>query len=140
MPRDLPLGNGSLLVNFDAGYRLRDVYYPHVGEQNHTLGAPSRLGLWCGPSESTGSEEERGEFTWLDEWTLDLRYRPDTLVTDVRGVHTGLGLRFAANDAVDCETNLLLRRFTVSDERGEERRVRLFVHFDPSIGESPTAN
>ncbi|HET7771896.1 MAG TPA: glycoside hydrolase family 15 protein, partial [Chloroflexota bacterium] len=135
MPRDLPLGNGSLLVTFDAGYRVRDVYFPHVGEQNHTLGAPSRLGLWC--EETDGGP---GGFSWLETWDLDLRYRPDTLVTDVRGVHPGLGLRFAASDAVDCEANLLLRRFTVSDERGEERRVRLFVHFDPSISESPTAN
>ncbi|HEU5314582.1 MAG TPA: glycoside hydrolase family 15 protein [Chloroflexota bacterium] len=129
MPRDLPLGNGSLLVTFDSGYRLRDVYFPHVGEQNHTLGNPSRLGLWAD-----------GEFGWLDEWSLDLRYRPDTLVSDVRGLNPSLGLRFAASDAVDCEANVLLRRFIVSDERGEERSVRLFLHFDPCIGESAMAN
>jgi GH15 family glucan-1,4-alpha-glucosidase len=35
MPRDLPLSNGSLLVAFDLEYRIRDVYSPHVGMENH---------------------------------------------------------------------------------------------------------
>ncbi|CAA9258484.1 MAG: GH15 [uncultured Chloroflexi bacterium] len=129
MPRDLPLGNGSLLVNFDAQYRLRDVYFPHVGQENHTLGNLSRLGLWVD-----------GAFTWQDEWALELRYLPDTLVTDVRGRHERLQLSFRANDAVDCEDNMLLRRFTLQDESGRAREARLFLHFDPTIGESPMAN
>jgi GH15 family glucan-1,4-alpha-glucosidase len=129
MPRDLPLGNGSMLVNFDARYHLRDVYFPHVGQENHTLGGPSRLGLWV-----------EGQFTWLSDWALDRRYQPDTLVTEVGGRHPDLGLRFSANDAVDREANILVRRFVVADERGAERRVRLFAHLDPHIGESAFAN
>jgi glucoamylase len=31
MPRDLPIGNGSLLIAFDSEYRLADFYFPHVG-------------------------------------------------------------------------------------------------------------
>jgi glucoamylase len=34
--RDLPIGNGSLLVTFDRNYQLRDIYYPRVGQENHT--------------------------------------------------------------------------------------------------------
>jgi GH15 family glucan-1,4-alpha-glucosidase len=129
VPRDLPLGNGSLLVNFDSRYQLRDVYYPHVGEQNQTLGNPGRLGVWAD-----------GAFAWLHDWQLDLQYAKDTLVTDVVGVHHGLGLKFSASDAVDCEDTILLRRFTLEDLSGTERQVRLFLHFDPCIGESPMAN
>ena len=47
MPRDLPVGNGSLLVNFGTGYQLRDIYYPHVGQENQTLGGPNRFGVWA---------------------------------------------------------------------------------------------
>ena len=36
MPRDIPVGNGSLLVAFDAKYRLADIYFPHVGHENHS--------------------------------------------------------------------------------------------------------
>ena len=46
MPRDLPIGNGTLLVNFDDQYHLRDLYYPYVGSENHTLGYPCRFGVW----------------------------------------------------------------------------------------------
>jgi hypothetical protein len=40
MPRDLPIGNGSLLITFDAQYCLRDLYFPNVGHENNTLGHP----------------------------------------------------------------------------------------------------
>ena len=46
MPRDLPIGTGSLLVNFDTRYTLRDIYFPHVGQENHTAGARNRFGVW----------------------------------------------------------------------------------------------
>ncbi len=43
MPRDLPLANGRMLVNFDANYDLRDIYWPHVGERNQTQGHVNRF-------------------------------------------------------------------------------------------------
>jgi len=45
MPRDIPVGNGSLLVNFDSEYSLRDIYYPYVGKENHAVGCPFRMGV-----------------------------------------------------------------------------------------------
>lgn len=129
MPRDLPLGNGAMLVNFDLWYQLRDVYFPHVGHQNQTLGNPSRVGVWS-----------EGRFAWLSDWQLDRRYRPDTLVTDIRGEHTGLGLRLAAADAVDHSENILVRRFAFTDTTGRARRLRLFVHLDPYLGEAAYSN
>jgi len=45
MPRDLPLGNGSLLLTFDRNYQIRDIYYPHVGSENHSNGFPFRVGI-----------------------------------------------------------------------------------------------
>ena len=78
VPRDLPLSNGNLLVNFDAFGQLRDVYFPHVGMENHTQGGPCRLGVWAA-----------GAFRWLSDpgWVRDLRYRHGTLVTGVRLFH-----------------------------------------------------
>ena len=32
MPRDIPVGNGRLLVTFDDRYQVRDVYFPHQCE------------------------------------------------------------------------------------------------------------
>src|SRR5205807_8385523 len=55
MPRDIPIGNGSLLVTFDLAYNLRDVYFPRVGQENHTAGHACRFGVWVD-----------GDFSWLD--------------------------------------------------------------------------
>jgi len=56
MPRDIPVGNGSLLINFDANYQLRDLYWPYVGQENHTAGQPCRFGVWV-----------ENSFRWLDD-------------------------------------------------------------------------
>lgn len=99
MPRDIPVGNGSLLVNFDQNYQLRDLYWPHVGQENHTKGYPSRLGVWVD-----------GQFHWVaeDGWERKLEYEQNTMITRVtfststiptvhwplRGMAgTGMGLR-----------------------------------------------
>ena len=60
MPRDLPVSNGRLLVTFDASYQMRDVYFPHIGKENHTSGYPCRFGVWAD-----------GSFAWVSdpEWT-----------------------------------------------------------------------
>ena len=55
MPRDIPIGNGALLVTFDQHYFIRDLYWPHVGEENQTLGNRSRFGVWT-----------EGRFAWLE--------------------------------------------------------------------------
>jgi GH15 family glucan-1,4-alpha-glucosidase len=121
VPRDLPLSNGSLLVNFDAAGQLRDVYFPHVGMENHTQGGPCRLGVWAG-----------GAFRWLSDpgWVRDLRYWPGTLVTRVRLFHPALELGVEVSDAVDMSANVLVRRFELHELSGEARDVRIFLHHD----------
>ena len=118
--RDLPIGNGALLVNFDHNYQLRDIYYPRVGQENHTSGEPCRFGIWV-----------EGRFAWLDDpaWSKDLVYLPDTLVTNVTVSHPDLLVTVTFNDAVDLGRDALFRRVRVQND-GAEREVRLFFHFD----------
>ncbi len=117
MPRDLALGNGSLAVNFDSDYRLRDIYYPHVGQENQTDGMLNRLGVWV-----------EGQFSWVsrEEWQVDLRYEPDTLVTDVTLKNGRMALTLRCSDAVVHDQDILLRKVVVEDHAGREREVRLF--------------
>ncbi len=121
MPRDLPIGNGRLLLAFDRTYTLRDLYYPRVGQENHAQGRLNRFGVWCD-----------GEFAWFSDegWERDLRYEDGTLVTAVRLRHPRLGLSLVVHDAVALEHDLWIRQVAVSDEWGVPRRVRLFAHFD----------
>ncbi len=124
MPRDLPVGNGDLLVTFDRLYQLRDLYFPFVGMEDHTEGDTCRFGVWAD-----------GRFSWTsdDGWQRSMRYGHETLVTDVRLTSVDLGLTLACRDVVDFDRNVYLKEVTVSDSAGRAREVRLFHHFDPHL-------
>ena len=125
--RDIPVGNGSLLVTFDDKYQIRDVYFPHVGQENHSEGFPFRFGVWAD-----------GEFSWVfeDEWRRELCYLPETLVTDVKLTNETLGLEIVSNDTVASHENIFLRRVRVSNLRDERREIRVFLHHDFRIYEN----
>ncbi|NUO07232.1 MAG: glycoside hydrolase family 15 protein [Candidatus Brocadia sp.] len=127
MPRDIPVGNGSLLVAFDADYNIRDLYYPRVGKENQTIGYPNRFGVWTHEG-----------FSWFNakEWKIVLGYMKETLVTDVRALHERLGIQLACNDAVDFEKNIFIRKTIVRNLKKHERDVRLFFHQDLSVMEN----
>ncbi|MCI0609167.1 MAG: glycoside hydrolase family 15 protein [Anaerolineae bacterium] len=121
MPRDIPVGNGSLLVNFDSTYQLRDLYWPHVGLENHTAGHPFRFGIWVD-----------GQFSWVHEpeWQKWLGYEPITLVTRASLENVRLGIHLQVHDVVDFHEDLYLRQVTVFNDRDQEREVRLFFSHD----------
>ncbi len=129
--RDIPVGNGSLLVTFDDKYQIRDIYFPHVGQENHTEGFPFRFGVWID-----------GEFSWVhsDEWSRDLRYLPETLVTNVTLVNETLGLRITSNDTVASHESIFLRKIRVENLRGGGRETRIFLHQDFRIYENKFGN
>jgi len=120
MPRDLALSNGRLLVMFDRQYRIRDLYFPHVGKENHGTGHAFRFGVWAG-----------GQFSWMGpEWSPDLRYADATMETEVLARHPGLGVELRCNDGVDFAENVLLRRIEVRNLSDNPREIRCFFHHD----------
>ena len=126
MPRDLPIGNDRLLVNFDGHYVIRDLYYPNVGKENHAGGMPFRCGVFAG-----------GRFAWLGpEWSADLRYETDATVTRAVLRHDGLGVQLTFSDCVDFHETLLVRKVVVKNLAHEGREIRLFFHHDFRIAES----
>src|SRR5436309_1354347 len=55
MPRDIPVGNGHFLVTFDGRYQIRDIYFPHVGQENHAGAGPCRFGVYLDvPAKNRG--------------------------------------------------------------------------------------
>lgn len=131
MPRDLPLGNGSLLVNYDSAYHLRDIYFPHVGEENHTDGHVNHMGVWIA-----------GRFAWLDDagWERTLCYEAETLVTDVTLHHADLAVTLHFSDAVDFDRDIYVRQVRVTNTGDAAREVRIFFHYDWHIEEVDGAN
>src|SRR5256885_4803523 len=123
MPRDLVIGNGSLLIGFDSQYRLADFYFPHVGMENH-VASRFRFGVWSD-----------GALHWVDEapWRRQLAYLRDTLVTDVTCENAEMGLRLRCYDTVDVDRDAYVRKIVVRNQRDEKRSVKLFLHHDFNI-------
>ncbi|MEM9253146.1 MAG: glycoside hydrolase family 15 protein, partial [Planctomycetota bacterium] len=155
MPRDIPVGNGSLLVCFDDHYRIRDLYYPHVGQENHVGGSVCRFGVWGehpkaappkpakaskpDPKPASDGDDNRHDpgdrrkrrLHWTDDgWRIERRYQPQTLATDVTLEHDELMLRLTCTDVVDFQQPVLVRRIDVENLHDEPRQVRLFHHHD----------
>lgn len=124
MPRDLPISNGKLLINFDPDYNIRDVYYPHVGQDNQTNGDISHFGIWCDET-----------FAWISSpaWHKTLDYEDDTLVTRVVARSDAMQLEMTLSDAVDFDRDLFVRRIALQNLRDTPRTVRIYSHFDPHL-------
>ena len=120
MPRELSIGNGSMQVMFDAQYRLRDIYYPYVGKENHA-GHAFRFGVFTD-----------GQLSWIDspDWIRSLSYASDALVTEVELVNHRLKIRLNCRDAVDFYENLYLREVIVENLSSRSREITLFFHHD----------
>ncbi|PKM45445.1 MAG: glycoside hydrolase family 15 [Firmicutes bacterium HGW-Firmicutes-8] len=127
MPRPLVIGNGAMLVNFDPGANMRDLYYPFVGQWNHIQGNKNSLGVWV-----------EDKFTWCDEssWERFLRYLKETLVTCVQLTNKELGLSLQINDCVHYHDNIYIKKVEVKNLTDRHREVRLFFTHDFSIDES----
>jgi GH15 family glucan-1,4-alpha-glucosidase len=120
MPKDIPVSNGNLLFNFDSDYQIRDVYFPFVGQENHSKGDPFRFGVWVD-----------GRCSWMGpEWEKDLRYHDDSLVTRVLLRNEAIGLELHCSDVIDVDVNVYIKKVEVKNLLGSERQVRLFFCHD----------
>ena len=120
MPKDIPVSNGSFLLNFDSDYQIRDIYFPFIEQENHSSGHPFRFGVWVD-----------GQFAWMGrEWEKDLRYHNESLVTDVFLKNEALGLELRCSDVVDLDLNVYVKKIEVTNLHPKARQVRLFFNHD----------
>ena len=120
MPRDLPIGNGSLLVAFDAQYRIADFYFPRVGMENQAA-AKFCMGVFADGTLHPTAE---------GAWQRTLEYLRDTLVTDVQLQNDSIGVKLRCYDAVDPDANIYVRKIVARNLRAEARDIKLFLHHD----------
>ncbi len=120
MPRDIPVSNGAFLINFDSDYQIRDIYFPFIGQENHSSGHPFLFGVWVD-----------GLYSWMGpEWEKDLRYENKSLVTEVFLKNSALGLELRCSDVVDFDLNIYVKKIEVRNLKSEARQVRLFFSHD----------
>jgi oligosaccharide amylase len=127
MPRDIPVGNGRLLVTFDNKYQIRDVYFPRVGQENHAGAGPCRFGVH---SDVPGAHRNQLYWTTSHGWNIHQRYLRDTLTTSVSLEHQELQLVLYCNDTVDFHRNIMVRKIKIKNLANHDRVVRIFHHQD----------
>lgn len=127
MPRDIPVGNGQLLITYDDRYQLRDLYFPHVGQENHAGAGPCRFGVH---TDVPGTDHGRLAWTSEPEWAIRQRYLRDTLATSVSLEHRDLRVVLYCNDVVDFHRNILVRKIKVKNLARHDRVVRIMHHHD----------
>ncbi|HYL07427.1 MAG TPA: glycoside hydrolase family 15 protein [Candidatus Udaeobacter sp.] len=130
MPRSLVVGNGNVLVGFDASYSVRDIFYPRVGDANQTMGNLCRTGFFVD-----------GKFAWLDEdgWDRTIHYAEDSLVSDVTLTSSALGIKVKFEDYVDLARNWFIRNVSIVSPAGFQAG-RVFFHYDWYIDGSDIGN
>ncbi len=127
MTRHIILGNGNMLVCLDKDARIRDFYYPHIGQENHVSGRVHRIGVWV-----------NGIFSWVSEsdWELSINYKKDTMVGDVVAYSSKLRIKLCINEAVHHERNIYLRKVKVENRNPEAKEVRIFFSQEFQISET----
>ena len=116
----ISVSNGTFLLNFDSNYQIRDIYFPFIGQENHSNGHPFRFGVWAD-----------GQYSWIGpEWKKDLRYHNKSLMTDVILKNEGLGLELRCSDVVDLDLNIYIKKIEVKNLKNKPRQIRLFFTHD----------
>lgn len=131
MARSLLLSNGYLAVAMDQDGFVRDIYYPHVGLENHVSGNKHRIGVFVD-----------GEFSWLDdpEWQVSVRYQPVSMIGEFSYFHPRLNLKIMTEDAVYNELPIFIRKVTIFNQGLAHKVVHLFFGQEFAIGETRFRN
>ncbi|MBI2451790.1 glycoside hydrolase family 15 protein [Candidatus Pacearchaeota archaeon] len=111
----------------DKNARIRDFYYPYVGQENHVSGNVHRVGVWV-----------EDEFSWvsLEEWKLDIKYKKDTLVSHVRATSEELNVELLITEAVHPEKNIFIRKIEVKNKEKKKREIKIFFGQQFNISEN----
>ena len=129
MSRSIILGNGELAVALDEYARVRDIYYPHVGQEDHVRGHYiHRIGVWVD-----------GRFSWIGEdaqWEIAITSAEDALEGHVLARHPGLSVSLSFTDAVYNERPIFLRRIEVKNEGSEARGITIYFAHQFEIGKT----
>lgn len=128
--RSLILGNGSLLVALDTFGEVSDLYFPHVGLENHTGGhLRHRLGVYCDGSISWFSEDSR--------WDIRVECEEDSLESRITAKNIGIEVMLTFRDIVYNESSIFLRHITVTNLATREREIKLYFGHEFYISHSP---
>lgn len=120
MPRSLVIGNRKCLFAYDDRYRIRDLFFPYVGQYNNLGPLGVRLGFYAD-----------GALSWLhdDSWSVSCTASAtgsSQLVGEWLLENQALNLCVVATDFMATEGSVLHRQLRIRNTRGDCREVKLF--------------
>src|SRR5690606_797730 len=115
-----------------------DIYFPHVGQENHAGAGPCRFGVW---TDVPGTRQHRLAWSSEPQWAIRQRYLRDTLTTSVSLDHAELQLSLYCNDVTDFNRNIWVRRIKLKNLAGHDRLVKVmhpqdFNMFGAKVGDT----
>ena len=135
--RPLVYGNGNLLICANELGIIRDVYYPHVGSENH--GVHIKIGIY---------DVDLKKYSWCDTWSISQKYQTTmnkdsaTVVDDTKDIDSidsrttsigittyenqNLALKVKTYDIVHPIQNVFYRVVKVINTSNRKRNIRLF--------------
>ena len=131
MAKSLAFGNGSVLLTVDQFARIRDIYFPYVGLENH-VGAPyaHKIGVWV-----------EGQFSWTDDGSWVIGIRSDTAYTGIISAYSPhLGVELSFTDVLYNEKNIFIRKVKVHNKVDRAREIRIFFNHQFAIYHSADAD
>lgn len=119
MARSIVLSNGELCIALDKNALVRDVYFPHVGLEDHVRGGYlHRVGVWID-----------GSISWLSDegaWQIRIACEPDALASVITAVNPRLAVELTFNDLVYNEQPIFFRRVKVTNLGKGTREIKLY--------------
>ena len=120
MPKTLILGNGNMLIGYDARAQVRDLYFPYVGLENQTGGyRMHKVGIWVD-----------NQFSWTDwdDWQITSGFVTDSLVSHIRAINAKLAVELNFTDVVYNERDIFIRQVEVKNLSTYPRLIKIFFN------------
>jgi GH15 family glucan-1,4-alpha-glucosidase len=119
MSRSIVLSNGELCVALDNFAEVRDIYFPHVGLEDHVRGHYiHRVGVWV-----------EGQMSWLSEdpaWEITIGCEKEALASSIIAKNSRIGVDLVFKDIVYNEKPVFIRRVTITNHADRNRVVKLY--------------
>jgi len=119
MSRSIILSNGELAVALDSRGLVRDIYYPHVGLEDHVRGHYiHRVGIWVD-----------GVLSWLsdEEWQITVRCEEEALASAIIATHPRMQVELLFTDIVYNEKPIFLRKIQIKNLSERGREIKLYM-------------
>lgn len=126
MSTALVLGNGNMLTNLDERLQMSDLYWPHVGKNNHLMGHHIRTYVWDYGNLVSFEDES---------FKVTASYVKDSLTGNSVIESEKLGVKISLENTVLPHKDIYIAQFTVTNLWDMHRDLKLFINHDFYIKE-----